>query len=130
MLRARTFGILGVLVLFVLIAAAIQPRFLNASNIQFILATTALYALVAMTGETFVVITRNVDLSVGSVVGLSAYVSANMFQAHHGIPIHAVFLVGLGVGLACGLVTELHHRRRARPKPSGDTRDAVHHQRR
>ena len=103
-LRARTFGILGVLVLFVLITTAIQPRFLHATNIQFILASTALYALVAV-GETFVVITRNVDLSVGSVVGLSAYVSANMFQVHHGIPIPVVFLVGLGVGVACGVVT-------------------------
>ena len=128
-LRARTFGILGVLVLFVLITTAIQPRFLNASNIQFILATTALYALVAI-GETFVVITRNVDLSVGSVVGLSAYVSANMFQAHHGIPIPVVFLVGLGVGFGLRTRDGTHHRRRARPKPSGDTRDAVHHQRR
>ena len=103
-LRARTFGILGVLVLFVLITTAIRPRFLHASNIRFILATSALYALVAV-GQTFVVITRNVDLSVGSVVGLSAYVSANMFQAHHGIPIPVVFVVGLGVGLACGSVT-------------------------
>ena len=64
-----------------------------------------MYALVSV-GETFVVITRNVDLSVGSVVGLSAYVSAsNMFQAHHGIPVPVVFLVGLAVGVACGLVT-------------------------
>ena len=38
-------------------------------------------------------------------VGLSAYVSANMFQTHPGIAIPLVFVVGLGVGLACGLVT-------------------------
>jgi len=103
-LRARTFGIVGVLLLFVLITAAIQPRFLSASNIRFILSETSLYALVAI-GETLVVLTRNVDLSVGSVVGLSAYVSADMFQQHPGIAIPVVFLVGLGIGLACGLVT-------------------------
>lgn len=103
-LRARTFGIVGVLVLFVLITAAIQPRFLSATNIRFILSETSLYALVAI-GETLVVLTRNVDLSVGSVVGLSAYVSADMFQQHPGIAIPVVFGVGLGIGLACGLVT-------------------------
>jgi len=103
-LRARTFGILGVLAIFVLITASIQPRFLDGSNVRFILAETTLYALVAI-GETFVVLTRNVDLSVGSVVGLSAYVSANMFQAHHGIPIPVVFGVGLGIGLLCGITT-------------------------
>ena len=116
-LRARTFGILGVLVLFVLITTAIQPRFLNASNIQFILATTALYALVAI-GETFVVITRNVDLSVGSVVGLSAYVSANMFQAapRHPDPRRVPRRSRRRIGLRTR--DGNHHRRRARAQAS------------
>jgi rhamnose transport system permease protein len=105
-LRARTFGIVGILALFVLVTTLIQPSFLSGSNIRFVLGDTTVYALVAI-GETFVILTRNVDLSVGSVVGLSAYVSADMFQAHHGIPIPVVFLVGIGVGLACGVVTGL-----------------------
>jgi rhamnose transport system permease protein len=105
-LRARTFGIVVILALLVGVTTLIQPSFLSASNIRFVLSETAVYALVAI-GETLVVLTRNVDLSVGSVVGLSAYVSANMFQTHHGIAIPVVFLVGLGVGLACGLVTGL-----------------------
>jgi rhamnose transport system permease protein len=103
-LRARTFGIVGILALLVVVTTLIQSRFLSGSNVRFVLSVSALYALVAI-GETFVVLTRNVDLSVGSVVGLSAYVSANMFQVHHGIPIPVVFLVGLGVGVACGAVT-------------------------
>ncbi|HEX4673199.1 MAG TPA: ABC transporter permease [Solirubrobacteraceae bacterium] len=103
-LRARTFGIIAVLALVVLITSIIEPRFIGGSNIRFILSNTTLYALVAI-GETLVVLTRNVDLSVGSVVGLSAYVSANQFQSHHGFPIVGVFLVGLGVGVACGVVT-------------------------
>jgi rhamnose transport system permease protein len=103
-LKARTFGIIGVLALFVIVTSIIEPRFIGGSNIRFILSNTTIYALVAI-GETMVVLTRNVDLSVGSVVGLSAYVSANMFQAHHGFPIPLVFAVGIGVGLACGVVT-------------------------
>lgn len=105
-LRARTVGILVFLALFVLVTWLIQSRFLSAGNIQFVLGDATLYALVAI-GETFVVLTRNVDLSVGSVVGLSAYVSANMFGAHPGIPVPLVFVVGLGVGLGCGVVTGL-----------------------
>jgi rhamnose transport system permease protein len=103
-LRARTFGIVGILALLVIVTTLIQSSFLSGSNIRFILADATLYALVAI-GETFVVLTRNVDLSVGSVVGLSAYVSANMFQAHHGFPVPLVFLVGIAVGVACGIVT-------------------------
>jgi rhamnose transport system permease protein len=105
-LRARTFGILGILALLVVVTTLAQSRFLSGSNIRFILSDATIYALVAI-GETFVVLTRNVDLSVGSVVGLSAYVSANLFQAHHGIAIPVVFLAGLGVGIACGVVTGL-----------------------
>jgi rhamnose transport system permease protein len=105
-LRARTLGIVVIIALLVLGTWIAQPSFLSGSNIRFVLGDAAIYALVAI-GETMVVLTRNVDLSVGSVVGLSAYVSANMFQAHPGIAIPVVFLVGLGVGLACGVVTGL-----------------------
>jgi len=61
--RVRESGIIAVLALFVLVTAVIQPRFVSSSNIQFILVNTAVYALVAL-GETMVIITRNVDLSV------------------------------------------------------------------
>jgi len=50
-----------------------------------------------------VILTRNVDLAVGSVVGFSAYVSAHQFGAHHGVSIVVVFLVGLAVGVVCGI---------------------------
>jgi rhamnose transport system permease protein len=101
--RIRESGIIVVLALFVAVTASVQPRFLNITNIQFILINTTVFALLAL-GETTVVISRNYDLSVGSVLGLSAYLSANLFGQHHGIPIVAVFLAGLGIGLACGLV--------------------------
>jgi rhamnose transport system permease protein len=64
------------------------------------------FALLAL-GETMVVISRNVDLSIGSVLGLSAYLSAGLFGAHPGIPIPVVFLAGLGIGLACGVANGL-----------------------
>ncbi len=66
-------------------------------NITFVLINTTVFALLAL-GQTVVVISRNVDLSVGSVVGLSAYVSASMFGEVQGIPIPVVFLIGLGIG--------------------------------
>jgi rhamnose transport system permease protein len=101
--RIRESGIIVVLALFVAVTASVQPRFLNITNIQFILINTTVFALLAL-GETMVVISRNYDLSVGSVLGLSAYLSANLFGQHHSIPIVAVFLAGLGIGLACGLL--------------------------
>ena len=59
-------------------------------------------------GEAMVIISRNVDLSIGSVLGLSAYVSGSMFGHLHGVSsgvaILIAFLVGIGVGAACGIV--------------------------
>jgi rhamnose transport system permease protein len=101
--RIRESGILVVLLVFVGVTTAVQHRFLGASNIQFVLVDTASFALLAL-GETMVVLTRNVDLSVGSVVGLSAYLSTQLFADHPGIAIPVVFLAGLGIGLACGIV--------------------------
>ena len=100
--RIRESGIIVVLVLFVAVTASIQPRFLNITNIQFILVNTTVFALLAL-GETMVVISRNYDLSVGSVLGLSAYLSASLFGGHPGFPIPLAFLAGLGIGLGCGL---------------------------
>ena len=101
--RAREFGIVVVLLVFVAITASIQPRFVNSQNIKFIFSNANIFALLAL-GETLVVVNRNIDISVGSVLGLSAYLSANLFSQIHGIPIVAVFAVGLAIGLACGAV--------------------------
>jgi rhamnose transport system permease protein len=100
--RIRESGIVAVLVIFVAVTTIIKPRFLDVSNIQFVLVDTSTFALLAL-GETLVVINRNVDLSIGSVVGLSAYLSASLFADHPGIPIPVVFLAGLGIGLTCGI---------------------------
>ncbi|MBO0806885.1 MAG: ABC transporter permease [Actinobacteria bacterium] len=104
--RIRESGIIAVLVVFVAVTASIQPRFLSSGNIQFILVNTTVFALLAL-GETMVVVSRNVDLSIGSVLGLSAYVSAGLFGQVHGIPVPVVFLTGLGIGLGCGAANGL-----------------------
>jgi len=104
--RIRESGIVAVLIVFVAVTTAVQHRFLSSTNITFVLTNTTVFALLAL-GETMVVISRNVDLSIGSVLGLSAYVSANLFGKVHGIPIMAVFAVGIGIGLACGLANGL-----------------------
>ena len=101
--RIREFGIVAVLALLVLVTALIEPRFVDLTNIQFILVDATIFALLAL-GETMVVLTRNVDLSIGSVLGLSAFLSADLFGHHHGISIVVVFVVGLAIGVACGLV--------------------------
>jgi rhamnose transport system permease protein len=104
--RIRESGIIIVLALFVAVTAGLQHRFLSSSNIAFVLVNTTIFALLAL-GETMVVVSRNVDLSVGSVLGMSAYLSASLFAGRHGAPIAVVFCAGLGIGLGWGLVNGL-----------------------
>lgn len=104
--RFRELGIIGVLAIFVVVTAAVEPRFLDAQNIKFTLMNSTIYAFLAL-GETVVIISRNVDLSVGSILGFSAYISANLFSQVHGIPVVAVFAVGFGIGIGFGMVNGL-----------------------
>ena len=104
--RLREFGIfvaLGATVLFFSVRAT---NFATIGNWQDIATDVALVAAVAV-GETMVVLTRNIDLSVGSIVGLTAYLSSNTLADHHGIPIVVIALLAIAIGAAAGLVNGL-----------------------
>ena len=58
----------------------------HVGNWQDIAKDVAIVVVVAV-GETMVVLTRNIDLSVGSIVGLSAYLSADFLAGHNGTPL-------------------------------------------
>src|SRR5207237_4901763 len=94
--RVRELGLLIVLLLIVLTVGVQAPRFLSIDNFEQILLSVAILAIVAV-GETLVVLTRNVDLSVGSIVGLTAFVTAYFFKE---LP-HSNLLIGILLG--CGL---------------------------
>jgi len=100
--RVREFGIIAVLLLLVVVTAAIQPRFLSMQELQFILLDTTVFALLAI-GETMVVLTRNVDLSVGAVLGLTSYVATVLMRDYAVPPIFAA-LAAVAVGAAIGSV--------------------------
>ena len=80
--------------------------FLSAANVQQILAGSAIIALLAI-GETIVIITRNVDLSIGSILGISAYATGVLYVHHPGVALPVVFLLALAIGAACGVVNGL-----------------------
>jgi len=75
----------------------------SAANVQQLLSGPAIIILLAV-GETLVIITRNVDLSVGSVLGLSAYLDGVLFEHNPHLAVPLALLAGLGVGLVCGMV--------------------------
>ncbi len=102
--RARETGILAALIIVIAVTTAINPSFLfSPDGWRDLLLTPAILALVAI-GQAIVIITRNVDLSVGSVVGLTAYLTGQLFIGIPGIPIILVFVIGALAGGLLGLV--------------------------
>jgi rhamnose transport system permease protein len=106
MLRFRELGIVLALVLVVGATTIDNHLFLSSTSIQQLLSGAAIIALLAI-GETIVIITRNVDLSIGSVLGISAYATGVLFARHPHVPLVLVFLMALGIGAACGAVNGL-----------------------
>ncbi len=101
---ARETGILIALVLVIVAATIANPSFLFSNDgFRDLLLTPSLLLLVAI-GSAIVIITRNVDLSVGSIVGLSAYLTGRMFIDIPGIPLIGVFVGGVLLGGLLGLI--------------------------
>ena len=97
------------LVLILVIAAAT----LNTHSFLFsedgwrdLLLTPAILLLLA-TGQAVVIITRNVDLSVGSTLALTAYLTGRLFVDNPGIPIVLVVVIGMLAGAGLGLINGL-----------------------
>jgi rhamnose transport system permease protein len=107
LLRSREISILAVLLLVIAAATVKTPTFLFSSNSWRDLLLTPFLLILLATGQAVVIITRNVDLSVGSVLGLTAYMTGRLFIEVNGIPILVVFLAGLVVGALLGLVNGL-----------------------
>ncbi|MEW2007028.1 ABC transporter permease [Microbacterium sp. NPDC079208] len=102
--RAREFGILLALVLVVTAATLNNPKFLfSADGWRDLLLTPSILVLVAV-GQAIVLITRNVDLSVGSVMGLTAYLTGRLFIDIPGIPIVLVVVAAVVLGAVLGLI--------------------------
>jgi rhamnose transport system permease protein len=106
LLRFRELGIVLALVIVVGATTIDNHLFLSATSVQQLLSGAAIIALLAI-GETIVIVTRNVDLSIGSVLGISAYATGVLYTHHPHVPLVLVFLVALGLGSLCGIVNGL-----------------------
>jgi rhamnose transport system permease protein len=104
--RARELAIVAVILVIFFITTIKSPGFAHLTSIQQVLTNASLFTLLAV-GETMVIVTRNVDLSVGSTLGISAFLVGDYYthNAHSSIVI--AFLIGIGVGAFCGAVIGL-----------------------
>ncbi len=108
----KQYAIVGILVIFVVILAAVTGgKFMQPQNLLNVVTQVAAIGIIAI-GMTFVIITLGIDLSVGSILALSAVVATSFAQIpadnakypNMAFAIIVPILAGLGVGLAAGFV--------------------------
>jgi ribose transport system permease protein len=100
----RRFGLLIAFALLVAGLSLISDQFLTTGNIVNLLVQASVISTIAV-GMTMVILTAGIDLSVGSVLALSAVVTADLLQMN--LPVALAVLGGMGVGAAAGLVSGL-----------------------
>jgi erythritol transport system permease protein len=109
LLRLRAFvALIGIVIVF----SSISSSFFTGSNLRVMTEHVAIVAIMAI-GETFVILTAGIDLSVGSIAGLSGMVAGGLLN--DGLIVHPldmviyfnvplVVLIGLGIGAGAGAI--------------------------
>lgn len=98
--RREWSALLALLIAFILFSV-LEPDFLSVSNIATIITQTVTYGLMGI-GMTCVIITGGIDLSVGSVLALTACIGAQL--AKLGVPIPVWILLCLAMGFVFGML--------------------------
>jgi ribose transport system permease protein len=102
--RSRNATLLMINLAVAVFLAAMQPRFLDPENLTSVIMGMTYDLLMAM-GMTLVLILGGIDLSVGSVLGLTGVVVTMLLSSHVApvpIPVPVAVLVGLLVAAGCG----------------------------
>lgn len=98
---------LGLLIFIVILGAAIQlrnPAFLRLSNLASLFTNTSILGILAV-GMMLVLITRGIDLSIGSIIAFTGMVTAITVANYPGIPPIVAILEGTAIGMVFGMVT-------------------------
>lgn len=95
---------IAIVLYFIILCSAIgilSPNFLAKSNIMNNLRSASYFGIMTM-GMTLVFISGGLDLSVGSVLGLSSLITALLLRVQ--IPVPVCILIGIMIGAAIGLI--------------------------
>jgi rhamnose transport system permease protein len=105
--RIRELSLVAVIAVAVFIFSLLIDNYIGGSFFNRITTSVAITAILAA-GQTLVILTRNIDLSVGSIVGVTAYVTGEYLHSHPDLaPLLAVayaVAIGAGLGLLNGLL--------------------------
>lgn len=99
---AQQYGLMISFILLCLALSILSDRFLTVNNLTNILRQSTINGIISV-GMTLIILTRGIDLSVGSILALSAVITADMLQK--GMPVYLAIPFGLLVGAGLGLIS-------------------------
>jgi rhamnose transport system permease protein len=104
--RFREAGISIFILLLIFAVTLRNPSFLTADNFTDILLNISILVIVAL-AQAMVIITRGIDLSVSSMIGLVAMMTAFFANQNPGMPIFLIVLLGMALGGILGMFNSL-----------------------
>ncbi|MFC9352608.1 ABC transporter permease [Arthrobacter sp. NPDC057013] len=99
----REISLLAVLAFLFIVFSVLSDRFASVNTVGQILNNMAIVVIVGI-GLALVLLTRNIDVSVGSMVGLTAYFAADFAVKNPQLPIIVVVLASCLLGLVLGSI--------------------------
>lgn len=103
--EAREITLIMAAAITLLAVGAINHRFVSLDNIRFMVLNSVVVSLVAL-GQTWVIATKGIDLSVAPIMGLTAIVTGLLAQSS-GLPLIEAFGIALVIGLVLGTLNGL-----------------------
>jgi ribose transport system permease protein len=103
------YGIWAALGIAILVSTVSAPHFLSAANIHDLMSATAVLGIVSV-GQTVVILSGGIDLSVGMVMGLVTVLTNGIMNGDPALALPMVFLgvaIGLAIGFANGVLLVL-----------------------
>lgn len=97
----QRFGLLAVIILLVIIMSFVKPVFMTGENILNVLRQVSINGILAV-GITFVIITGGIDLSIGSIVAVTAVLTGSLLET--GAPMAAAIAVGMAGAVVFGII--------------------------
>jgi rhamnose transport system permease protein len=104
--KKREFGIFLFILILLAVFGTLEPRFFRSENLSAILSSVGILMVVGA-GQTLVIVTRNIDLSVGSSLGMAAMVMGMVARENPSFPIFGLIVIAMMVGGLCGLLNGL-----------------------
>jgi rhamnose transport system permease protein len=101
--RLKELSLAGVIFVAIVIFSFLVDDYMSGRFFNRVTTSVAITAVLAA-GQTLVIITRNVDLSVGSIVGVTAYVTGEVVGAHPGTPAVVAVVMAMAIGCLLGLI--------------------------